>query len=342
MRTCCRKAIHRLLAEPRRSAPAQPQCVVMPARDIPDELRNRPFAITEARARGMSRRMLRGTRFRAVARGVYATTAVPESYATLVRATLLTLPTPTIATGATGLRLYGVLVGAELPLRLVTTHPRQIRRRGVRVTRVSRLPQQRDRIAVPEHCWMVAAGHLDLLELVTAGDWLLRLRRSTLAKLEAYVRGNSSWGCRSARAAVELVRERVDSPRETWLRLCLVLAGLPTPECNVVIGDDSGPIGRVDLVYVAFKIIIEYEGDQHRTDRGQWNRDIDRQEDFARDRWTLIRVTSERLRWPRQVVRSVFDALRTAGYEGPEPTFDEAWSNLFERPDRSPRRPASP
>ena len=47
--------------------------------------------------------------------------AVPESYATLVRAALLTLPTPTIATGVTGLRLYGVLVGEELPLRLVTT-----------------------------------------------------------------------------------------------------------------------------------------------------------------------------------------------------------------------------
>jgi hypothetical protein len=119
-----------------------------------------------------------------------------------------------------------------------------------------------------------------------------------------------------------MVRERVDSPRETWLRLCLVLAGLPAPECNLVIGDDRGPIGRVDLVYLAFKIIIEYEGDQHRTDRAQWNRDIDRHEDFARDHWTLIRVTSERLRWPRQVVRTVHAALISAGYRGPEANFD--------------------
>ncbi len=96
-----------------------------------------------------------------------------------------------------------------------------------------------------------------------------------------------------------------------------------------MIGDDRGPIGRVDLVYLAFKIIIEYEGDQHRTDRAQWNRDIDRHEDFARDHWTLIRVTSERLRWPRQVVRTVFAALRSAGYRGPEPNFDQAWSDLF-------------
>ena len=64
---------------------------------------------------------------------------------------------------------------------------------------------------------------------------------------------------------MRLIRERVDSPRETWLRLCLVLAGLPVPECNLIIGDDQGPIGRVDLVYLAHKLIIEYEGDQHRT-----------------------------------------------------------------------------
>ena len=313
----------------------------MPSRDIPEEFRNRPFPVAEARAAGMSRRMLRWTRFRVVTRGVYATAEVSESYATFVRATLLTLPISTIATGVTGLRLYGVLVGAELPLRFASTHPRQVRRQGVQVTRVKHLPPQRGQIAVPEHCWMVAARELDLLELVTAGDWLLRKRRTTVAKLEGYVRGNSSRGCRTARAALALIRERVDSPRETCLRLCLVLAGLPTPECNLVIGDDNGPIGRVDLVYVAYKLIIEYEGDQHRTDRGQWNRDIDRQEDFARDRWRLIRVTSERLSWPRQVVRSVYDALRSAGYDGPEPTFDQAWSNLFEGPDRRLWRPGS-
>lgn len=271
----------------------------MPGRDIPEELGSRPFLITEARAAGLSRRVLRGARLRTITRGVYATAAVPDSYETLVRATLLTLPESTIATSVTGLRLYGVLISAELPLRFVTTHPGQIRRRDVQVTRVDRLPQRRNHIAIPEHCWMAAAGHVNLLDLVTAGDWLLRSRRTTLAKLEGYVRSNSSRGCRSARIAITMVRERVDSPRETLLRLCLALAGLPTPECNLVIGDDRRPIGRVDLVYITFKIIIEYEGDQHRTDRAQWNHDIDRHEDFARDHWTLISEQRPDSRWPR-------------------------------------------
>jgi very-short-patch-repair endonuclease len=80
---------------------------------------------------------------------------------------------------------------------------------------------------------------------------------------------------------------------------------------------------------VAYRLIIEYEGDQHRTDRNQWNRDIDRQEDFTRGRWTLIRVTSERARWPRQLVHAIYLALRANGYDGPAPEFGELWMSLF-------------
>jgi hypothetical protein len=43
-----------------------------------------------------------------------------------------------------------------------------------------------------------------------------------------------------------MVRARIDSPGETRLRLCLVLAGLPEPCCNITLGTDNRPIGRVD------------------------------------------------------------------------------------------------
>jgi hypothetical protein len=243
---------------------------------------------------------------------------------------MLALPPGTIATGVTGLQLLGIDVGPPLPMTFATTHPRQVRRRDVKVMRVKELPAHRDGVASPEHCWLVAASALNLLDLVTAGDSLLRRRRTTITRLQSAVQGYSGRGIRLSRTAVRLVRERVDSPRETWLRLCLVLAGLPMPECNLIIGDDRGPIGRVDLVYLAYRLIIEYEGDQHRTDRNQWNRDIDRQEDFTRDNWTLIRVTSERSRWPRQVVRTVYQALRANGYDGPAPEFGPLWISLFE------------
>jgi len=297
---------------------------------IPQALNGQPFETSDARAVGLSWKVLQGSRFRRVTQGVYVTATSADSPRLRVRGVMLALPADTIATGVTGLQMLGIEVGPELPMTFASTHLRQIRRRDVRVMRFKELPPHRDGIARAEHCWLVAASTLNLLDLVTAGDWLLRRRRSTLVRLHSAVQTYPGRGVVHARRAVMLVRERVDSPRETWLRLCLVLAGLPMPECNLVIGDDQGPMGRVDLVYLAYKLIIEYEGDQHRTDRNQWNADIDRHEDFARDNWTLIRVTSERARWPRQVVRSVYQALRTNGYEGSAPDFNQLWISLFE------------
>jgi hypothetical protein len=114
------------------------------------------------------------------------------------------------------------------------------------------------------------------------------------------------------------------------LRLCLVLAGLPEPACNVVLGDAEFPIGRVDLAYLHWKVIIEYEGDQHRTDARQWNIDINRQEQFTAAGWTVIRVTAEAMRRPRSVVRRVLGALRAAGLVVRDPRFSAEWVHLFE------------
>ena len=96
-----------------------------------------------------------------------------------------------------------------------------------------------------------------------------------------------------ARRAAGLVRARVDSPGETKLRLCLVLAGLPEPRCNITLGTDDGPIGT--------------EG------------------------YRVLRVTAAHLRQPRTLVKRVHAALVAGGYRGPEPVFTAEWSALFER-----------
>jgi hypothetical protein len=62
----------------------------------------------------------------------------------------------------------------------------------------------------------------------------------------------------AARRAAGLVRARVDSVPETRLRLCLVLAGLPTPDCNLVMGTHARPIGRVDLVFKEFGVLSRH------------------------------------------------------------------------------------
>ena len=101
------------------------------------------------------------------------------------------------------------------------------------------------------------------------------------------------------------------------------------PECNQGIGTDDWFIGHGDLVYDAYKVVLEYEGDQHRTDKTQWNIDIGRYEEFGGDGWTVIRVTSARMRTPRFLVLRVDAALRKGGYDGPQPMFSEEWQRLF-------------
>ena len=184
---------------------------------IPQALNGQPFRTADAYALRVSLKSLQGGRFRRIAKGVYVAATTADSHRIQVRGVMLTLPPGTIATEVTGLQLHGVEVGPLVPMTFATTHPRQVRRRDVKVVRLKELPPHRDGIAAPKHCWLMAASSLNLLDLVTAGDLLLRKRRTTLARLQSAVDNYSGRGVVGARAAVSLVRERVDSPRETWL-----------------------------------------------------------------------------------------------------------------------------
>jgi hypothetical protein len=58
---------------------------------------------------------------------------------------------------------------AHVPMMFATTHPWQVRRRNVKVIRVKELAPHLDWITSAEHCWLIAASTLNLLDLVTAG-----------------------------------------------------------------------------------------------------------------------------------------------------------------------------
>jgi hypothetical protein len=171
---------------------------------------------------------------------------------------------------------------------------------------------------------------------VTAGDHLHHGQVTTGGVLAA-VGGYRGRGALRARRAAGLVGRGVDSPRESELRLCLVLAGLPEPACNPLIGGPRLPVGRADLVYLELRVVLEYEGDQHRTDVRQWNRDIERQEQLSAEGWIVVRTTAERMSRPRSVVARVLQALRQAGYAGPDRVFTPDWLSLFPSTVRSAR-----
>jgi hypothetical protein len=184
-------------------------------------------------------------------------------------------------------------------------------------------------VVVPEAAFAGAAGDLGVVELVVAGDWLVRLNKTTPVELQAYAATLTGRHSVTVRRAAALVRERVDSPPESRLRMCLVLAGLPEPECNVDLGDDSFFIATPDLAHLVHRLLLEYEGDHHRTDRGQWQKDIRRERQLRKAGFDVQRITVETLRQPRQLVEDVHALLAKAGYDGPSPVFSPDWIAHF-------------
>ncbi|GGE81831.1 hypothetical protein GCM10011313_00270 [Mycetocola zhadangensis] len=168
-------------------------------------------------------------------------------------------------------------------------------------------------LTAPERTWCDLARWLELKDLVAAGDYLIR-RNRPLTSIERLTRAVESCagqrGAKNLRAALGLLNDRAESPKESILRVELVLAGLPTPEVNVDVYDSRGVfLARADLMYRAHRLIIEYEGLQHLLDADQWERDIERVRLLQRAGWTVIRVSKADLKDPRGVIEQVREHL---------------------------------
>lgn len=177
------------------------------------------------------------------------------------------------------------------------------------------------RVTSPERTWLdLAAAGLTLFDLVAVGDYLVHWEHplTTIARLTDAAAGYQGRRGRTLiRAALPLLRTRAESPRETVLRLIIVIAGLPEPECNLNIYDSAGRfLARADLAYPDFKLMLEYQGDQHRTDKAQWRRDIRRSGDVEDAGWQILQFTDDDLKNPASLVARVERRLRGRGWAG--------------------------
>jgi hypothetical protein len=129
---------------------------------------------------------------------------------------------------------------------------------------------------------------------VAAIDALARATRLNVEQVQRLAeRYKGHRNIRRARRALALVDAGAESPRETWLRLLLIEAGYPRPRTQIPVYGEYGELVAVlDMGWEDVKLAVEYEGDHHRTDRRQFNRDIARYEALADLGWMAIRVTA--------------------------------------------------
>jgi len=168
------------------------------------------------------------------------------------------------------------------------------------------------RLTSPARTWLDLAAELALDDLVAAGDFLIHHRtpltsRSALRQQTNEAAGGR--GVRNARAANELLSDRPESPQESKLRLILIRGGLPEPEINHAIVDtETGKQVRPDFRFRRFKLILEYQGDYHRT-KGQWRKDMTRRSRLEAQGWYVMELNADDLLDPEELIARIRTVL---------------------------------
>lgn len=299
---------------------------------------SRPFTRSDALAAGISERAIRGSRFRRIFRNVYIDGGVTPTHWERTTAGLLLHPDGAWASHTSAAKMYGVTVPADSDVHISVLDARDRRwqpglKPHVAPPHTTAVAVKGVRVSGPVRLFIELASVLSLVDLVVAGDSMLRVLTLSRAELTAGLEATREYWSSPARFAAAYLREEVDSPMETRLRMLLVLAGLPEPEVNFKIYDRNGHVVvRFDLSYPRLKLIIEYDGRQHATDVQQWLGDLARRELTDDLEWKMLKVTAEGVfQQPARTIARVSHAIRSRG--GVVPQLSDAWRPWF--PTRS-------
>lgn len=160
--------------------------------------------------------------------------------------------------------------------------------------------------------WIDLATCLSMDDLIAVGDFFIhwQLPLTTATQLRRQItEASGRRGVTLARAAVELLSDRTESRRETHLRLILLRGGLPEPLIDhTVVDTESGQDVRPDFLFPAERLILEYQGDYHRTAR-QWRKDMTRRAKLEADGWYVLELNVDDLADPAALIARIHAVL---------------------------------
>lgn len=239
---------------------------------------------------------------------------------------------------AAALREYPVGTGTELDadmqLEVAAFAPgRAPRGRGIRGRKVApHLAEVVDldglAVTTPATTWAMLGRDLSVRELIVLADAILHVPRdsrgelhperagATREEMQRAIDAGRRIGIDRLRAALPQARTGSASPLETEYRLDAQFASLPEPDLDVEIRNTRGRLlGISEIVYPEYRVIVEIEGDHHRTSRAQWNRDLQKYRDYADAGWEVVRITSSDIRKKRRATGIVRAVLVRRGWK---------------------------
>ncbi len=255
------------------------------------------FLGREAMGDGLPRHELRRW-YRPLFRGVYVPKRATPSLADRTLGAWLTSDRTGVIAGVAASALHGAAWVDDIePIEILVNDRR----------RQSGLVVRMDRVADDE---ITSVADLPVTTLARTAFDLGRYqkRSAAIARLDALMRAapfsadevsmlmqryGPVRGVRQLRELLPLVDPGAASPRESLLRLLLIDNGFPIPETQIPVFEGDVPFAFLDMGWRHIQLAVEYDGDQHRTDRPQYVKDMRRHPKIEKRGWEVIRVIAE-------------------------------------------------
>jgi very-short-patch-repair endonuclease len=290
---------------------------------IPAALTKKPFSLEEGRRAGLTLSSLRGKAWRRLGAELYCWQGLRHDPWLQLSALHRTLPADAVFAGATAAWMFGLELNPIEPVEIIVPLDSSIRSRagvGVRrcqlsprdVTTIRSLPATVVNRTLRDLCLRLPA-----IDALIAIDMALHLGLTNADDLRRHV--DDAHGGAGAHRLRSLASHAAaaESPMETRLRWLLIQAGLPCPEVQTNLRDRAQRfVGRADLYYPAARLVLEYDGANHRDRLVEDNR---RQNLLINAGYRLLRFTATDIHQrPEVLVAQVQSALnlepnRTAG-----------------------------
>lgn len=216
------------------------------------------------------------------------------------------LPPETVFAGATAAWLHGLDLEPANPVEVAVSPSAGLRSRAGLLVRRCAIPPAEVvsvrgfRATAPSLTLAGLCLHRSAVEALVAIDKAVQLGLTNAGVLGQYAEASKGRPSAARLRSLALLAAPAESPMETRLRWLLIQAGLPQPEVQANLCDSAARfVARADLYYPVARLVIEYDGRNHRERMVEDNR---RQNLLLNAGYRLLRFTSADIRDRADVV----------------------------------------